>query len=326
MRTFISVLVLALAATASAAPPIKGVALGLYPGGPDDPSPALAEIASTGATTVSLVVSWRQHDVKSVPIEPTDNVTVPDEQVRKVIRAAHAAKLQVFLFPIIEVEIRHPLEWRGTIAPPDVQEWWKNYETFIMHYAALAAEENVELFAVGSELVSTETWQERWYHLISKVKAKYKGKLVYSANWDHYEPVSFWDRVDYVGVTAYNELTKKENATEAELTAGWDDIRKKLVAFSTKVKRPLIITEIGYTSQVGASLHPWDYTLRAKVDLEEQRKCYQAFVNAWKDEPQLGGVFWWNWYGQGGPEDITYTPRGKPAEIVLRAWYGGVAR
>jgi glycosyl hydrolase family 113 len=308
---------------AQAAPELKGIALGLYGDGQgSDFSRMLGEIADLGADHVSLVVSWRQHDVRSDLLAPTAGTTLPDDQVREVIRAARKARLKVFLFPIIEVEIRRPLEWRGTIHPGDVDAWWQGYEKFILHYAAIAGEEKADLFAVGSELVSTETWQERWYHLISAVKKLYRGKLLYSANWDHYEQVSFWERVDYVGVTAYNELTKKSDASEAELASAWKDVREKLVAFARKVNRPLIITEIGYTSQDGAAVHPWDYTLRSKLDLEEQRRCYAAFVAAWKDEPALAGVFWWNWWGAGGPTDTSYTPRGKPAEDVLRSWYG----
>ena len=310
-----------LTSSAAAAPAIRGVALGLYDDG--DKSGDLAEIAALGADTVSLVVSWKQHDVRSVDLAAAPGVTLPDERVREVIRAAHQAHLKVFLFPIVEVEIRRPLEWRGTIKPDDVQRWWQNYEAFILHYATLAGDEGADLFAVGSELVSTELWRDRWYHLISGVKKKYKGKLVYSANWDHYEPVSFWDRVDYMGVTAYNELTKSKDAGEPELTTAWRAVREALVAFAAKIDRPLIITEIGYTSQDGAAVHPWDYTLRAPIDLEEQRRCYAAFVAAWRDEPRLAGVFFWQWWGAGGPEDGSYTPRGKPAERVLKTWYSG---
>lgn len=313
------VLCLLAAGTVHAAPPVKGVALGLYDH--TDQAGALAEIAALGADHVSLVVSWKQHDIRSVELAPVPGVTLPDNRLRTIIRQARDAKLKVFLFPIIEIEVRQAHEWRGTIKPDDINAWWLNYEAFILHYATIAGEEGADLFAVGSELVSTETWRDRWFHLISAVKKRFRGKLVYSANWDHYEPVSFWERVDYVGVTAYNELTKKNDASADELAAGWRAVRSALVAFAAKVQRPLIITEIGYTSQDGAAVHPWDYTLRSPVDLEEQRRCYAGFIAAWKDEPRLHGVFFWQWYGAGGAEDTSYTPRGKPAEKVLKSWY-----
>jgi hypothetical protein len=41
----------------------------------------------------------------------------------------------------------------------------------------------------------------------------------------------------------------------------------------------------------------------------------------WDKEEKLGGVYIWNWFGFRDPEDRGYTPRGKPAEEVLRHWY-----
>ena len=307
---------------ARAAPPIKGMALGLYdPEGKVYPE-MLREIRTLGADTVSLVVSWKQHDVRSDLLAPDAQVTLPDDRLRQVIRAAHKQGLKVFLFPIVEVEIRRPLEWRGTIKPNSVETWWSNYQSFILHYATLAAEEKAEIYSVGSELVSTEEWRDKWYALIAAVRKIYRGTLLYSANWDHYEPVTFWERLDMIGVTAYNELTTNPDAAEDELAQAWTGIRAKLATFAHAAGKPLVVTEVGYTSQDGSAVHPWDYTSRAGLDLEEQRRCYAAFVTAWGREPSLAGVFFWQWWGSGGLKDKNYTPRGKPAERVLRRWYG----
>jgi len=72
--------------------------------------------------------------------------------------------------------------------------------------------------------------------------------------------------------------------------------------------------------QDGAASRPWDYTVRAPVDLEEQRRCYAAFVDAWRGAA-LAGVYFWDWSGPGGASDAHYTPRGKPAEAVVRRWF-----
>jgi hypothetical protein len=317
---------LALAALpARAAPPMRGIALGLYHREADEKGysfPAmLSEIHRVGADHVSLVVSWRQRDVRSIAIAPHAEVTIPDDRLRRLIREAKRRRLKVFLFPILELEVRRPLEWRGTLAPRDVDGWWRSYQAFILHYARLAADEKVEILSIGSELATTEAWRERWFALIALVRRTYGGALLYSANWDHYEQVSFWSRLDYVGVTAYNELSRSNDAPEAELRESWRRVKDRLVAFAKKIDKPLVITEVGWTSQDGAAVHPWDYTSRAPVDLEEQRRCYAAFVAAWDGEPALAGVFFWNWFGAGGARDTYYTPKGKPAEKVLRDWY-----
>ena len=318
VRKSVAVSLLLLPAIAGAAPPMRGVAIGLY--GDADPGAAFAEIASLGATHVGIAVFWRQRDVRAVELAPDAAITVPDERLRAAIRRARAAGLRVFLLPIVDVERRKLGEWRGTLAPADVELWWRAYQSFILHYAGIAATEDVALFSVGSELASTESWRDRWFALISKVQRRYQGQLVYSANWDHFKPVSFWNRLDYVGVTGYHELTGDKDAAVDELTASFRRARDELVAFAREAGRPLLITEVGWPSQDGAATRPWDYTTRAAVDLEEQRRCYAAFAAAW-DGGELAGVFFWDWNGAGGPGDPHYTPRGKPAEAVLRRWF-----
>ena len=51
-------------------------------------------------------------------------------------------------------------------------------------------------------------------------------------------------------------------------------------------------------------------------------RAYAAVVRVWSDTRELRGIYFWNWFGFGGPEDSNYTPRGKPAEAVVRDWYG----
>jgi hypothetical protein len=307
---------------ASAAPPLEGVALGLFHNG-DDAEGMLDEIAQAGANAVSIPVLWKQADVRSDAVARADgDVTISDAVLIAAIRAAHRRGLSVMLFPIVEVAKKRAGEWRGTIAPRDAKTWWASYETFILHYARIAADEEVAVFSVGSELGSTEAWRDRWIHLVAAVEKIYGGELVYSANWDHYEHVSFFERVDLVGVSAYPELTRDRDAKEDELARAWIEERTKLVAFAEKLDRPLVLTEVGWPSRDGGAVRPWDYTTRAAVDVEEQRRCYAAFVRAWADEDALAGVFFWIWSGEGGAKDGGYTPRGKPAEKELRSYYG----
>ncbi len=283
----------------------------------------LAEIADTGATDVALVVSWSQATVASTTIGPTRAVTVDDDQLRHAVQRARRLGLAVTVFPILDVRKTREGAWRGTLAPADIDGWWRSYEAFILHYARIAQAEGASALIVGSELATTEAWRDRWFHLIGRVEDAFDGALIYSANWDHFESVSFWQRVDYIGVSAYFELTDDSDASEADLTRAWRARRDELVAYAKRVGKPLWITEIGYPSMDGAARWPWNYTRKAPIDLEEQRRCYAAFVAAWDGVESLGGAFFWIWWGDGGPKDRTYTPRGKPAEAILRAWYGG---
>ena len=71
-----------------------------------------------------------------------------------------------------------------------------------------------------------------------------------------------------------------------------------------------------------AAMEPWDYTKPSEpIDLELQKKLYEAFFRSWWGNPALGGFSIWEWPpNTGGPEDKGYNPDGKPALEVLKEW------
>ena len=279
----------------------------------------LDEVRALGATDVAIVVAWTQPDVKAIAIAPGP---VGDDVVRAALTGAAARGLRATLFPILQLDRVATGEWRGTLAPADVDAWWSSYEAFIVHHADLAKATSAAALVIGSELGSTEGWRDRWYHLISRVERRYDGALLYSANWDHYEHVSFWARVDAIGVTGYFELTRDRAASEDVMTRAWVKARDALRAYADARGQPLWLTEVGYPSVDGGAVRPWDYTAAGTVDLEEQRRGFAALARAWADQP-LAGLFVWEWSGAGGATDRGYTPRGKPAACALSAWFTG---
>ncbi|MBK8481367.1 MAG: hypothetical protein IPL40_09370 [Proteobacteria bacterium] len=286
----------------------------------------LGEIKALGASHVSLTVVWSMRDVRQNRLAPRPGRTPSDAELRWLMAQARALGLELMVFPIVEVERRKPLEWRGTLRPDDWRRWWLSYRRFILHYARLSARGQADVYCVGSELVSTEGQRGRWAELIAEVRQVFRGALLYSANWDHYAPVGHWDLVDMVGLTAYHQLTPRRDASEQELLASWGRLRDDLVAWARRERRRIVFTEVGYPSIDGGARFPWDYTQPAVVDIEEQRRAFSAFVGAWSNVPELAGVFVWDWYGDGGPNDRGYTPRGKPAQGVIEAWFQRAAR
>lgn len=308
------------------APFQKGIGLGLYYEHKERPYEVmLDEIAATGADHVEFVLHWSQKDIRATELAPHPVDTVKDERLLEAMDYAHKVGLRVFLFPIIDIAHRQTGEWRGTLKPDDWDAWWNSYTRFILHYADLAEKGGAALFSVGSELVSTETMRDRWEKLIGEVRKVYSGKLIYSANWDHYKPVVFWDLLDYAGMTGYYVLTSSNDPKYEDLVSAWKKIQKEILAWQKTLPVPLVFTEIGYPSHDGANQHPWDYTKPDPVDIEEQYLCYKAFREVWEGEERLSGVYFWNWYEAGGPEDKSYSPRGKPAENVIKEWFGGAS-
>lgn len=287
----------------------------------------LKEMKALGITDVLLVVSWYQHDIKSNEIVPrsydgNDILTLPDEKLKEVIAQAHSLGMKVLLFPILRLEVRNGNDWRGIIAPADLNQWWRNYNRFVLHYAKLGQENSVEVLSIGSELLSREEETDRWSRLIDEVRKTYPGKLIYSANWDHYQHPQFWKLLDYIGMTAYYELSKTKTPVYKDLKAKWREIERDFLAWKAKYPdKKLVITEIGYPSIDGASMYPWNYFLEGEIDIDEQALCYKAFIETWKKSKALAGVYFWVWWGEGGGQDNSYTPRGKPAAKWIEKWY-----
>ncbi len=302
---------------------IRGVALPLYNEFPNLSYVDMAKrSAALGASHVSIVVTWRQRTVRHNLIEPSEAETVPDEELKKLIKAAQEAGLKVMLFPIIHIERRSEGEWRGKLKPSDVNSWKAHYEKFILHYAKLAAETGVHSLSVGSELSSMEKEVPFWRSLIKTVRENYNGKLIYSANWDHYFNVQFWDALDYVGVSSYFEVAKAKSDSEHVIAQRWRTHRREMLRFSGEVGRPLVLTEVGYPSVDTSTMKPWDYTAVSHPNHVEQLVGFRALVDAFSEpDSSFGGLFVWHAWGYGGDADTSYAFWDKPSEQLLKRWF-----
>lgn len=294
---------------------------------------SLAWLADTGATWVSVIVTQYQDNVDSTAIAPTEG-TPTDADVVHAIAAAHDLGLKVMLKPHVDLWA-DPDHWRGQIGEnfdaAQWNDWFASYQTFINHYATLAEANGVEQFAVGVELSGTEAREADWRTTIDGVRARFDGPLTYAANHSGDETsLTWWDAVDFIGVDAYYPLSDTDDPTPAQLAAAWQPIAATLADLSADWDdKPIIFTEIGYRSIDGANQLPWDWQIDGEVDLAEQADLYQAALAAVYDQPWFAGFYWWNWdvdpY-QGGSCGTGYEIYDKPAENVLRGWYGAPPR
>ncbi len=304
-----------------------GISLQLHSGYEGHPFETfIDEIAAAGANAVYLVIPGSQENGASTQIFVDGRKVPSDARLEKVIAHARAAKLKVVLMPIVLLANPRVGEWRGKIAPTDWDDWWESYTDYLIHYARLAERTGVDLFMVGSELLSTERETERWLKLIRAVRSQYKGLLSYSTNWDHYQVPKFWSELDLIGMTTYYDLTKGKKPTLSRLLESWEPIRKDILAWQGKVGLPIIFTEVGWPNQVTCAQYPWDYTRsRDKPDPTAQANCFEAFFRTWINEPAVAGIFIWEWRNYPeqpvGPEDTSYVPCGKPALDVITHYF-----
>jgi hypothetical protein len=253
------------------------------------------------------------------------------EGVAGTIRMAHEQGLKVMLKPHVWAG---RAGWVGDYMPATSQGWTRfeaTYTDYILTFATLAETTGAELFVVGTEL--DRTVRERadfWHRLIDQVEERYRGPLTYAANWDGFDDVPFWDRMDYLGVDAFFPLSEDPTPGAAELQEAWRPIVAELAAACRQHQRPVLFTEFGYRSIDGAAGNQWELPPEGRGDvpsnLQAQVQAYEALFRTWWDEPWFAGGFLWKWF----PDDdaradrlrADYTPQHKPVEEVIRRWFG----
>jgi len=282
----------------------------------------LEYLSKIGVRHLAIMVVWFQdtNDEKTVYADPKD--TPEDKAIIHTINKAHSLGIKVMLKPHVDIKTGQS---RIDIIPS--QEWFASYKDYLLHYAKLAAQYNVEAFSIGTELLNTTTpnWQSAWEGIIKEIRAVFSGPLVYGANWDEYKTIGFWDKLDFVGIDAYFPLTAKKNPTKEELISAWKGITEDMDKWlkEKQINKPVIFTEVGYCSAEGTNIQPWNVlsNLPEKfIDQQEQADALDAMLTVCTTYPWFKGFYWWNYFPQDRWSPLGYTIKGKGAEEVFSGW------
>lgn len=250
------------------------------------------------------------------------------EGARETIKQGQKAGLQILLKPQVYV----PGSWTGGIDFDNDEDWvaWEaEYTKYIMTYAKMAQELNVPLLCIGTEFkVSSISRSKYWVGLIKKIRTVYDGKLTYAANWDEYPHITWWDKLDYIGVDAYFPLSQSAIPSVEELVQAWQPISKELNTFSKKINRPVLFTEYGYMSVEGCAGRTWELEKnRAVLTYNEQAQAnaFEALYQVFWPTSFWAGGFVWKWYPNefSSPQRMKkdYTPQNKLGISTLSSWY-----
>ena len=285
---------------------------------------AIDDLSDMGCNWINFVVAARMDNVKSESVHINWSNLPSQKDLERIFRHAKSKGINIMLMPIVLLDHAGSKEWRGVIAPPDWDNWFASYtKVFMVPMAKLAKSCDVDIFSVGSELLSTESFRARWTALITEVRKAYNGKLTYSANWDHYEVPTFWDQLDYVSMNCYHELADRPGVAVPQLNKAWKPIKDKLLAFVEKQKKPFFFTEVGWHNLQNTINEPWNYVAEGNIEPSEQLHAYQSFVETWGKVPntQFMGAFFWEWRPGAKPEDHgSYSLQGEPALDVVKKW------
>ena len=221
-------------------------------------------------------------------------------------------------------------QFTGHLVMQSDEEWLileNSYENFIMDYAVLAETANVDIFCIGTELeMFVKNRPLFWNKLIDKIRAVYKGKLTYAANWDEFWRTPFWDSLDYIGIDAYFPISDSKTPTVDECIKGWEPHKQNLKKFSEQWNKPVLFAEFGYRSVDYTTKEPWRYDRSmTQVNLDAQNNATKALFESIWNEPWFAGGYLWKWFVNhdkvGGYDNSQFTPQNKPVEEIIRTHY-----
>ncbi len=335
----------------------RGVSWWMGEGRGDDGAASFRRLASFGVTWVSIH-TW--DPLQRGLHEPA--LAEPDPRfgrrdLRPLVRSAHAAGLLVMVKPHLELRGYEPTEDERRIlrggdeaarralfqrlaarfagrdaldhgkiemgSEEDWRRWFAGYEAYLLPYARQAGEAGADLFCVGRELDLTVRRREAdWRRLVARVRGEFKGPLTYSANFDDWQSIGFWDALDFIGLSAYFPLSAKPDPTLAELEAGWDRELLPLESAARRWQRPVLFTEAGFPSVPTAARAPWKEE-RLAADVWLQARCYEATFRALARRPWIEGAFFWLWERSSQPpfRDTSFAIVDKPAAFTMARWY-----
>ena len=221
-------------------------------------------------------------------------------------------------------------EFTGTLVMKSEEDWKvleASYDKFILTYAKLAEETNLELLCIGTELEKfVENRPDYWRKLVVKIRQIYKGKLTYAANWDEYKRTPFWDALDYIGIDAYFPLSEEKTPTVEQLKKGWQPWKEKINKLSEKLDRPVLFTEFGYRSMDFTAKKPWLVDRSEEdINMDGQVNAQKAIFEEFWGEDWFAGGYVWKWFinhdQAGGGDCNRFTPQNKPAQEVIGYFY-----
>jgi hypothetical protein len=237
------------------------------------------------------------------------------------MRAAKAAGLKVALKPHVDAK---DVRARSLIHSRDPQRWFAAYRVMMGHYARLAAEERADMLVIGTELflMSGNAHRAQWERVIKEARAVYPGPMTYAANWYGVPKVSFWDKLDYIGVDGYFPLLS--GGPKWAMKLEWEAYKPLIALEAAGHGKPVLFTEFGIASQKGAQRKPWEWTDFGPLDLQVQKNYFESFLEVFGTESWFAGIWQWGWEinpDAGGPADKSMTVQGKPALESLKAYF-----
>jgi hypothetical protein len=158
---------------------------------------------------------------------------------------------------------------------------------------AAAQTSDTPSLTIGRQNARRALLERHWLQLIECVRGVYHGHLGYAANFDQYMQVSFWDRLDVIGINAYFKLRDylvPENDPEAlafALDQGWRRVLGEIDWFRALwgLETPVMFTEMGFTTRRNSTIETWADAGFAPVRRARHAQADDTRLVVWREQP-----------------------------------------
>lgn len=303
----------------------------------------LAELKAEGINWLILSPSWRYFELNGMPhlkMEPSRTMLITD--LVEVIRLAKSQGFKVALFP--RIDFGEPAEkfWaRDAQSAIWWQQWYPEYERFVLNFATVASKTNVDQVILGGpdirdslpgfvqiknnpdkSLIDPESLMNT---IIKKLRTSYQGSFLWAITSEtdvNSYTQSYINSSDGIYFLVNSEGPLDEYITENSMSAFLDGVLRGLLPNGKEAY--LGINGPSFKSETPTNLTS-DYFIPAtdqnysaeNVDLEAQRLFYQSYADAFVKRDWLNGFCSRGFFPIVKLADYSSSIYGKPAMSVL---------
>ncbi len=314
-------------------------------------------IKEDNAKYVVVTSVWAYGDIFPYPTMEqrpisADNPFTPKEELERAVAIAHEKGLKVIIYPQMNAE-NHP-DWNRFLSTPLSNQWWDKWlecaRDLYIYHAWLAEKTGAEALLLPGPFFHVfpqdknfedqsyiQVFDSRMESLLEEVRTIYHGKIIVNGRSyvsDSSQQPQFYDfpsKADYIIITSFDmepSLGVGNNATLEEIKNVLESrVQQYIVPMYNRYHKPVIIN-YSYPSVDGAANGykgvsfniPDDPSI--KLDLGEQAILYEAMLEIVEEKTYIGGFMDFGFLHSYAPLNKDYSIRDKPAEAVVRKFYG----
>jgi hypothetical protein len=284
-------------------------------------------VVARGANSVAFsfpLYTDGQHPKRVYTGEQTPSPAV----MARIIKASHARGLRVMVRPLLDEENLRTDSggWRGTIAPPNLDGWFRSYEQALEPYLEAATTAKAEEFVLATELTSLQSQRARWKGLAGRAGKVFPGTLSYTFNFDSKGPAVV-PANGSLGLDLYFAVDLGPDATVDQLTKA---LSQHLLNKPKELRKVMVAQEVGIAAVDGAYRKPW---LWGTPKSEGPNPAIQVnwFTAACRAVEQTGlqGLYFWMIDSSTDPTTISPATEGtagfvgRPGEKAIERCFAG---